>query len=68
MDAALCAQTDPDAWFPEPGGVAKEAKAVCARCPVRAECLELALRIRPQHGVWAGLSPVGLAQLRKEAA
>ena len=30
------------------------AKAICARCPVRAECLEYALRIREPHGIWGG--------------
>ena len=33
-----------------------KAKAICARCPVRAECLEYALRIREPHGIWGGLN------------
>ncbi|HEY7400911.1 MAG TPA: WhiB family transcriptional regulator [Actinomycetota bacterium] len=33
-----------------------KAKAVCARCPVRPECLEYALRIREPHGIWGGLN------------
>jgi WhiB family transcriptional regulator, redox-sensing transcriptional regulator len=32
------------------------AKAICARCPVRSECLEYALRIREPHGIWGGLN------------
>lgn len=32
------------------------AKAICARCPVRGECLEFALRVREAHGVWGGLN------------
>jgi WhiB family transcriptional regulator, redox-sensing transcriptional regulator len=32
------------------------AKAICARCPVRTECLEYALRIREPHGIWGGLN------------
>ncbi len=37
---------------------AREAKAkqFCIRCPVRQECLEYALRIREDHGVWGGLN------------
>lgn len=31
-----------------------KAKAICAACPVRAECLEYALRHRVRHGVWGG--------------
>ena len=34
----------------------RKAKALCARCAVREECLEYALRIRENHGVWGGLN------------
>jgi WhiB family transcriptional regulator, redox-sensing transcriptional regulator len=34
----------------------RKAKAVCATCPVRKECLSYALRIREPHGIWGGLS------------
>ena len=43
QDRALCAQTDPEAFFPEKGGSTREAKKVCLGCDVRAECLEYAL-------------------------
>ncbi|MEU9420900.1 WhiB family transcriptional regulator [Streptomyces sp. NPDC051000] len=32
------------------------AKAVCAACPVRAHCLEHALRVAEPYGVWGGLT------------
>ena len=32
---ALCAQTDPEAFFPEKGGSTRDAKRVCGVCPVR---------------------------------
>jgi WhiB family transcriptional regulator, redox-sensing transcriptional regulator len=32
------------------------AKLICAPCPVRNECLDYALRVREQLGVWGGLS------------
>jgi WhiB family transcriptional regulator, redox-sensing transcriptional regulator len=32
------------------------AKAICAICPVRPECLEYALRVGEQHGIWGGLT------------
>ncbi|TYB47875.1 WhiB family transcriptional regulator [Actinomadura chibensis] len=36
---------------------------VCESCPLRAECLDLATRIRPEGAVWAGFTPVQLAAL-----
>lgn len=54
-DDALCAEVDGDAFFPEKGGSTQTPKAVCARCPVRAECLDYALENREPHGVWGGL-------------
>ncbi|MBU4507555.1 MAG: WhiB family transcriptional regulator, partial [Gammaproteobacteria bacterium] len=35
QDRALCAQTDPEAFFPEKGGSTREAKKVCLSCDVR---------------------------------
>ena len=54
--AGLCAQTDPEVFFPERGGSVREAKAVCTGCPVRAQCLEHALAHDERFGVWGGLS------------
>jgi hypothetical protein len=55
-DEALCAQTDPDSFFPEKGGSTREAKAVCTRCPVQAECVDEALANGERYGIWGGLS------------
>ncbi|OSC34901.1 WhiB family transcriptional regulator [Mycolicibacillus koreensis] len=56
QDRALCAQTDPEAFFPEKGGSTREAKKICQRCPVRNECLEYALAHDERFGIWGGLS------------
>src|ERR687895_770109 len=56
QERALCAQTDPEAFFPEKGGSTKEAKRICAGCEVRAECLEYALANDERFGIWGGLS------------
>lgn len=56
QERALCAQTDPEAFFPEPGITATDAKRVCRACPVRKECLEYALDNGEQFGVWGGVS------------
>lgn len=56
MQDALCAQVDGDLWFPEKGQSTAEAKAVCGRCDVRAECLEYSLQNKERFGVFAGVS------------
>ena len=53
---ALCAETDPEAFFPEKGGSTREAKRVCSGCTVRGECLEFALAHDERFGIWGGLS------------
>ena len=53
---ALCAETDPEAFFPEKGGSTREAKRVCSGCAVRDECLEYALSNDERFGIWGGLS------------
>lgn len=64
---ALCAQTDPEAFFPEKGGSTREAKKICALCPVRAQCLEYALKNDERFGIWGGLSERERRKLRKRA-
>lgn len=56
QERALCAQTDPEAFFPEKGGSTREAKKICQGCEVRAECLEYALAHDERFGIWGGLS------------
>jgi|SRR5215813_10829152 len=58
---AACLHSDPDLFFPiAPSGPAvrqiAQAKAICARCPVRGECLQFALTTHQVHGVWGGTS------------
>lgn len=56
QERALCAQTDPESFFPEKGGSTREAKKVCLACEVRSECLEYALANDERFGIWGGLS------------
>jgi len=53
---ALCAQTDPEAFFPEKGGSTREAKRICLGCEVKDACLEYALENEERFGIWGGLS------------
>ena len=67
QERALCAQTDPEAFFPEKGGSTREAKRVCLACEVRAECLEYALTHDERFGIWGGLSERERRRLRRAA-
>jgi WhiB family transcriptional regulator, redox-sensing transcriptional regulator len=73
---ARCARSclDPDEWFPLTADVARareqaaRAIAICAGCPVRADCLELSLRHSfgiGAHGVWGGLVAEERRELRR---
>lgn len=67
QERALCAQTDPEAFFPEKGGSTREAKRVCATCEVRQECLEYALEHDERFGIWGGLSERERRKLKRRA-
>jgi len=67
QERALCAQTDPEAFFPEKGGSTREAKRVCLSCDVRGECLEYALANDERFGIWGGLSERERRRLKKRA-
>jgi WhiB family redox-sensing transcriptional regulator len=67
QERALCAQTDPEAFFPEKGGSTREAKKVCIGCEVRGECLEYALEHDERFGIWGGLSERERRRLKKRA-
>jgi WhiB family redox-sensing transcriptional regulator len=67
QERALCAQTDPEAFFPEKGGSTREAKRICLGCEVRSECLEYALAHDERFGIWGGLSERERRKLKKRA-
>lgn len=67
QERALCAQTDPESFFPEKGGSTREAKKVCLACEVRSECLEYALANDERFGIWGGLSERERRRLKKAA-
>ena len=60
---AACRDVDTEQFFhPDnergPSRLAREtaAKAICATCPVVAQCAEYALRSREPYGIWGGMS------------
>ena len=60
---AACRDYNPEMWFVERGYSNKPAKAVCAECPIRQACLEMAMELEAgrcrslRFGVYGGLSP-----------
>jgi WhiB family transcriptional regulator, redox-sensing transcriptional regulator len=54
---AACASADPDLFFPREQRDPRnsEAKRVCARCPVKSECLDYSFATREEFGIWGGL-------------
>jgi WhiB family transcriptional regulator, redox-sensing transcriptional regulator len=56
QERALCAQADPEAFFPEKGGSTREAKRICSGCEVKDECLDYAISHDERFGIWGGLS------------
>jgi WhiB family transcriptional regulator, redox-sensing transcriptional regulator len=63
QDAAACRGTDVVLFFgpdgerqPERDIRERKAKALCASCPVRNECLDYAISRPEKYGTWGGLS------------
>lgn len=53
----ICAQSDPDSFFPSVGEPSAQQKKICFSCPVQSQCLEEALEGNEQWGIWGGYSP-----------
>lgn len=67
---AACRDADPELFFPVGSAgpalaQAAEAKAVCARCPVREACLNFALSTGQDYGIWGGLTEDERRNLRR---
>jgi WhiB family redox-sensing transcriptional regulator len=65
-----CLSADPELFFPISGrgpGVRQVAGAlrVCARCTVRQQCLDFALRMNEPEGIWGGTTPEERLRVRR---
>ena len=47
---------DPELFFRPRARAERRAKAICAACEVRPECLRFALASKAEFGIWGGLS------------
>lgn len=65
QQGAVCAQVDPELFYPPKGGGATPAKGICGSCDVRLKCLKYALDNNEEFGVWGGLSERERRALKK---
>lgn len=75
VELASCATVDPELWFPPPrDNEWRRAVQVCLRCPVRAQCLDYAMRQEAgltqvhRYGIWGGLTPSRRSKLAAKVA
>ena len=61
---AACRDSDPELFFGPDGedeqaaaDREEQARAVCARCPVRKACAAFAVSAGAKHGTWGGMNP-----------
>nr|WP_310278237.1 WhiB family transcriptional regulator [Haloactinomyces albus] len=69
---AACRDEDPELFFPVsdmgPGArQVEQAKAVCARCPVRSACLNYAVDNGLHHGIFGGTTERERQQLARKS-
>lgn len=72
-DEALCAQSDPELWFPDRNSQWRKnddgdrevlARGICRRCPVKLPCLRYALDDSTLEGIWGGTTTHEREQMR----
>ena len=55
-DLSACRGEPLTLFYPPSGRRPTEALAICARCPVRVDCLEYAIEHHQHWGVWGGMT------------
>lgn len=64
MSRAACRGLPPAIFYPEWGEEGTEARAICAACPVRIDCLDHAITTGERFGIWGGLNDKRRRRLR----
>jgi len=65
MEQGACRGVNPETFHPLRGEDTRPAKAICAECPVREECLAYALSVPEKQGVWGGVSERQRREMRR---
>ena len=63
----LCAQTDPELFFPENGANPNAAVRVCRACPVLTQCAIYAIARPGLDGIWGATTPRQRRAMRRHA-
>lgn len=71
VEDALCAQVDPELFFPTAIGpsylpAVRLALAICVECPIKLQCLEHALEVGEDYGIWGGTTPKERHELTRQ--
>jgi len=64
MSEAVCRSADMSLFFSFEYDLIEKAKLLCDGCPVKSDCLEIAIR-REEHGVWGGTTTDERKELRR---
>lgn len=68
QDFSNCRGADADLFFPERGASTRKAKAICAACEVKGDCLEFAIVQGEKFGIWGGMSERERRKVRRDRA
>jgi WhiB family redox-sensing transcriptional regulator len=66
IEQAACHGVDPKVFFPSRGDDPRPAKKMCMSCPVRAQCLDYALRTNQAYGIWGATSERQRRRMRRQ--
>jgi WhiB family redox-sensing transcriptional regulator len=65
MDDANCVGADPELFYPDKTDDDTQAKMLCLECPVKAICLDTAIK-RGEVGVWGGKNDAQRKDIRRK--
>jgi len=68
QNQARCNDLDPNLFFPRKSDEQKRVIRICLGCPVRLDCLQYALDMPAEYGIWGGTTQEERQQLRRKRA
>lgn len=62
---AACRGVSPSLFFSDYGGDSRQAQEICAKCPVRHQCLAYSVAHNEEFGVWGGMGEKARRKLHR---